>query len=114
MSRQEKVYTFNEYVLGYDSGEDGSCLTISKVLNGETYVMSQLYKSNAIVVSIVLDVLQKGLQEKDKEIERLNNKEEQLIRKLEDLIIIGEQVENGWAVDICKMIIEELKGEDEE
>ena len=44
------------------------------------------------------------------EIERLNNKEEQLIRRLEDLIIIGEQVENEWAVDICKMIIKELKG----
>lgn len=48
---------------------------------------------------------------KDKEIERLNNKEEQLIRRLEDLIIVGEQVENEWAVDICKMIIKELKGD---
>ena len=46
------------------------------------------------------------------EIERLNNKEEQLIRRLEDLIIVGEQVENEWAVDICKMIIKELKGSD--
>ena len=51
---------------------------------------------------------------KDKEIERLNNKEEQIIRRLEDLIIIGEQVENEWAVDICKMIINELKGSDKE
>ena len=49
-----------------------------------------------------------------KEIERLNNKEEQLIRRLEDLIIVGEQVENEWAVDICKMIIKELKGESNE
>ena len=48
------------------------------------------------------------------EIERLNNKEEQLIRRLEDLIIVGEQVENEWAVDICKMIIKELKGVDKE
>lgn len=48
------------------------------------------------------------------EIERLNNKEEQLIRRLEDLIIVGEQVENEWAVDICKMIIKELKGSDKE
>lgn len=47
-----------------------------------------------------------------KEIERLNNKEEQLIRRLEDLIVVGEQVENEWAVDICKMIIKELKGSD--
>ena len=49
-----------------------------------------------------------------KEIEILNNKEEQLIRRLEDLIVVGEQVENEWAVDICKMIIEELKGSDKE
>jgi len=48
------------------------------------------------------------------EIERLNTKEEQLIRRLEDLIIVGEQVENEWAIDICKMIIEELKGSDKE
>ena len=48
------------------------------------------------------------------EIERLNNKEKQLIRRLEDLIIVGEQVENECAVDICKMIIEELKEEDKE
>lgn len=53
----------------------------------------------------------KDLQLVLEEIERLNNKEEQIIRRLEDLIIIGEQVENEWAVDICKMIIEELKGD---
>ena len=48
------------------------------------------------------------------EVERLNNKEEQLIRGLEDLIVVGEQVENEWAVDLCKMIINELKGVDKE
>ena len=56
----------------------------------------------------------KQIVNKNKEIERLNNKEEQLIRRLEDLIIVGEQVENEWAVDICKMIIKELKGSDKE
>ena len=56
----------------------------------------------------------KLLNSKDYEIEKLNNKEERLMRRLEDLIIIGEQVENEWAVDICKMIIEELKGSDKE
>lgn len=54
------------------------------------------------------------LRSQFKEIERLNNKEEQLIRKLEDLIIVGEQVENEWVVDICKMVIKELKGSDKE
>lgn len=58
--------------------------------------------------------LNKTIVKQMKEIERLNNKEEQLIRRLEDLIIVGEQVENEWAVDICKMIIEELKGSDKE
>ena len=61
-----------------------------------------------------MDVLKEKNKELKQEIERLNNKEEQLIRRLEDLIIVGEQVENEWAVDICKMIIEELKGEDKE
>lgn len=57
-------------------------------------------------LTVVKEYSQEGLKE---EIERLNNKEEQLIRRLEDLIIVGEQVENEWAVDICKMIIKELK-----
>ena len=56
--------------------------------------------------------LEETIENTLKEIERLNNKEERLMRRLEDLIIIGEQVENEWAVDICKMIIEELKGSD--
>lgn len=58
--------------------------------------------------------LNKTITKQMKEIERLNNKEERLIRRLEDLIIVGEQVENEWAVDICKMIIEELKGREKE
>ena len=58
-----------------------------------------------VIFDLMLDI---------QEIEKLNNKEEQLIRRLEDLIIVGEQVENEWAVDICKMIINELKGEDKE
>lgn len=54
----------------------------------------------------------KSAYEMKEEIERLNTKEEQLIRRLEDLIIVGEQVENEWAIDICKMVIKELKGSD--
>ena len=61
---------------------------------------------------LVLDYARQEIKGKDEEIEKLNNKEERLMRRLEDLIIIGEQVENEWAVDICKMIIEELKGSD--
>ena len=71
-------------------------------------------KLNALYVGKknCLEELITAYDEKGQEIERLNNKEEQLIRRLEDLIIVGEQVENEWAVDICKMIIKELKGSD--
>ena len=40
ISMSEKVYQLNEYVLGYDKGHnDRSCLTISKIQNGNIYVM---------------------------------------------------------------------------
>jgi hypothetical protein len=66
--------------------------------------------NDALIYNYQKDII----DEKDKEIERLNDKEKRLIRRLEDLIIVGEQVENEWAVDICKMVIKELKGSDEE
>ena len=73
--------------------------------------MSKYIKMNdALIYNYQKDII----DEKDKEIERLNDKEKRLIRRLEDLIIVGEQVENEWAVDICKMVIKELKGSDEE
>ena len=64
--------------------------------------------------SAIIQALSLDNSKLEREIERLNNKEEQLIRRLEDLIVVGEQVENEWAVDICKMIIKELKGSDKE
>lgn len=72
------------------------------------------YEISKIVDEVFQDRVEahKHLVTANKEIERLNNKEEQLIRRLEDLIIVGEQVENEWAIDICKMIIKELKGSD--
>jgi hypothetical protein len=73
--------------------------------------VSEYIKMNdALIYNYQKDII----DEKDKEIERLNDKEKRLIRRLEDLIIVGEQVENEWAVDICKMVIKELKGSDEE
>ena len=63
----EKVYTYNEYVLSYDMGEenDRSCMIISKILNGNLYVMAELYYGSADVVSIMLDNLQKQIQQKE-------------------------------------------------
>jgi len=55
----EKVYQFNDYILGYDKGKnDRSCLTISKIQNGNMYVMASLYDGSADVISIMLDNLQ--------------------------------------------------------
>lgn len=59
----EKVYQFNEYVLGYDKGlNDRSCLTISKMQNGNIYVMSSLYDGSADIISNILDNLQQELE----------------------------------------------------
>ena len=73
-----------------------------------------LIKQNTLTNEELESWLINKYNEHKQEIERLNNKEEQLIRRLEDLIIVGEQVENEWAVDICKMIIKELKGSEKE
>ena len=61
-----------------------------------------------------VDRLRKNVFDNLQEIERLNNIINETIRKLEDLIIIGNEVENEWAVDICNMVIEKLKGSDKE
>ncbi|MBR1386416.1 MAG: hypothetical protein IJ568_06270 [Bacilli bacterium] len=63
---EEKIYQFNEYVLGYDKSEnDRSALIISKVLNGNMYVMAELYDGSADVISMILDRLNKELQQKE-------------------------------------------------
>ena len=61
---EEKLYQFNEYVLGYDKGHnDRSCLTISKIQNDNMYVMSSLYDGSADVISLMLDSLQEELRQ---------------------------------------------------
>lgn len=61
---EEKVYQFNEYVLGYDKGyNDRSCLIISKILNDNMYVMSSLYDGSADVISLMLDNLQEEIRQ---------------------------------------------------
>lgn len=70
---EEKVYQFNEYVLGYDKGsKDRSCLTISKILNDNMYVMASLYDGSADVISLMLDNLQEEIKRLNKRIEDLN------------------------------------------
>lgn len=72
---EEKVYQFNEYVLGYDKGKtDRSVLTISKVLNGNMYVMATLTDGSADVISLMLDNLIKKLQKKENIIKEVREK----------------------------------------
>lgn len=63
----DKVYTYDEYILSYDMGEenDRSCMIISKILNGNLYVMAELYDGSADIISIMLDNLQQQLQQKE-------------------------------------------------
>ncbi len=63
----DKVYTYDDYILSYTYGgeNDRSCMTISKILNGNLYVMAELYDGSADVVSIMLDNLQQESQQKE-------------------------------------------------
>ena len=81
---EEKIYTFNEYILGYDKGNnDRSCLIISKIINGYMYVMSSLYDGSADVISMILD----NLQKENKQLkERLQQKED-IINKANKYVI---------------------------
>jgi hypothetical protein len=69
---EEKIYQFNEYVLGYDKGEnDRSALTISKVLNNNMYIMATLTDGSADVIILMLDELNKELQQKENIIKKI-------------------------------------------
>ena len=83
--KDEKVYQFNEYILGYDEGlNDRSCLTISKIQNGNMYVMATLTDGSADVISLMLDNLQqenKQLKEELKEYKKcIDEQNEELYR----------------------------------
>ena len=95
---EEKVYTFNEYVLGYDSGgyNDRSCLTISKILNDNMYVMSTLYDGSAEVISTMLDSLQQKVEQLEKE-------------RLQILNILNNQMDYREYIDIINTIDNILK-----
>lgn len=72
---EEKIYNFNEYVLGYDKGRnDKSCLTISKIQNGNMYVMSSLYDESAEIISTILDNFQQELDKYKNIIDELENR----------------------------------------
>ena len=76
----EKIYQFNEYILGYDKGlNDRSCLTISKIQNGNMYVMSSLYDGSAEVLSLMLDNLQSEIKKLNIQLNKADNKNLELL-----------------------------------
>lgn len=93
---EEKIYTFNEYILGYEKGNnDRSCLTISKIINDYMYVMSSLYDGSADVISMILDNLQKENKQLKEQLQNISSEflkydwktsnKEQIINQLESL-----------------------------
>ena len=113
---EEKLYQFNEYVLGYDKGHnDRSCLTISKIQNNNIYVMSSLYDGSADVISLMLDSLQEELRQtkllkekyqlkKDKQKEILD-KIKEYAEKYKIIGVIAPE-ENEYMVHILKLLEE--------
>lgn len=122
----EKIYMFNEYVLGYDEGNnDRSCLTISKVISGDMYVMGSLYDGSAKIISLMLDNLQeenKQLKEELEEEKRINVENLKTIDRQQEIIqnalgIANERVNhyhhinNKEVLEDWKEIFDILKGE---
>ena len=76
----EKIYQFNEYVLGYDKGENvRSCLVISKYLLDKLYVVAELYDGSAEIISTILD----SLQQENKQLKIQISAREEVCNRLE-------------------------------
>ena len=61
---EEKIYTFNNYVLSYDCGQgDESCLLISKIKDNKIYLLAELHNESASLISTMLDNLQQEHQQ---------------------------------------------------
>ena len=88
MNKEEKIYMFNEYVLAYDKGnDDRSCLTISKIISGDMYVIGSLFDGSAEIISLMLDNLQQEnnqLKEIEKEHKRINGELREENEELKD------------------------------
>lgn len=115
---EEEIYTFNEYILGYEKGNnDRSCLTISKIINDDMYVMSSLYDGSADVISMILDNLQKENQQLKEQLEQRDNiinKAREFIKSKEyviDLSTFGYNL-NDYDIFKLKSILNIDKGDD--
>ena len=117
MNKEEKIYMFNEYVLGYDKGNnDRSCLTISKIISGDMYVMGSLYDGSADVISMIFDNLQqenKRLKEIEKEqLNSLVEEKKELQERLVKYQILHRDCEVHNLKNISK--IEEMENQQKE
>ena len=96
---EEEIYTFNEYILGYEKGNnDRSCLTISKIINDDMYVMSSLYDGSADVISMILD----NLQQENKQLKEQLQQKEDIINKAKEhlkLKVIRYSNETDYMLD---------------
>lgn len=95
MSAKEEIYTFNEYVLGYDKGNnDRSCLTISKIQNGNMYIMSSLYDGSADVISMMLDNLQQENKKLNMQLDQaLKDYDEEMQKNMKAIEVIDKAIE---------------------
>lgn len=95
----EKVYQFDNYILGYDSGlKDRSCLTLCKIENENYYVLTSLYDESANLISSMLDEFQKQNKIKDKKLDAIK------------FYIEQSDIKNMlWGKEILKIIDKEEK-----
>ena len=93
----EKIYQFNEYVLGYDKGEnDRSCLVISKYLLDKVYVMAELYDGSAEIISTILDSLQKENKQLKKKYENaVSDYEQEHYKVVKAMLFIKDNICGG-------------------
>ena len=93
---EEEIYTFNEYILGYEKGNnDRSCLTISKIINDDMYVMSSLYDGSADEINMILD----NLQQESKRLKEQLQQKEDIIYKIKKCIEEKEEYYGDYMGD---------------
>ena len=108
---EEEIYTFNDYILGYEKGNnDRSCLTISKIINDDMYVMSSLYDGSADVISMILDNLQQENKQLKEQLEASERARKEAIDYINFLVIIDTQLAGGrfkdtiWGKELLEIL----------
>lgn len=99
---EEKIYQFNDYVLSYDKSlSDRSCLTISKIQNGEMYLMGELFDGSADVVNMLLDSLQRTVNYCKQENARLKEERKQIKEYVEKCNFDNAEILYDFGSEYC-------------